>query len=359
MLRSVAKPVAIVSVTVALSFTIALLKARFVTKNQPSKLLAIMTLGPITSLRAYYLLKSKIMSKFGQSFRGCKSDAEHIASYKPKASDIIVAVPGKSGTTWLMQIAHQLRMRGMELEYDDQMDIMPWLEGGVARVLDQDINMEQVAQPRVFKSHLGWSRLQTTPFQEIKIIYCFRDIKDQLISFWKFLPPFAEAEISCWAFTTGFLLFSGIVDRGLSNLCDFWQHRHDARVCFFFFDDLRERHADCVRRVQQFMDLGVDEDVTQKVIAQSTHEYMSAPAHARKFDDHKIVHAMDLRRGIVRSVPLTGKVRKDGGKSGAGAALPQSVQDWIEWRWRCIVLPRTGFANLSAMRAAWLLEQRR
>jgi len=267
-------------------------------------------------------------------------------------------VPGKSGTTWLMQIAHQLRMRGVEHDYDDQMDVMPWLEGGAAKVLDQDINMEHVTEPRVFKSHLEWSKLGKAPFEKSKLVYCFRDIKDQLISMWKFLPPIAQADISCWAFTTGYLVLSGHVDTGLHNLCDFWDHRHDERVCFFFFDDLKERHEECVKRVQRFMDIGTDEVLTQKVVAQSTHQYMSRPDQAHKFDDHAIVYAIDKMRGVPRTVPLTGKVRKDGGKSGTGDALPQAVKDWVDWRWECIVLPRTGFADLTSMRHAWLAEQR-
>lgn len=126
---------------------------------------------------------------------------------------------------------------------------------------------------------------------------------------------------------------------------------------FFFFDDLKERHEDCVRRVQRFMDLGTDEALTQKVVAQSTHQYMSRPDQSKKFDDHKIVYAMDKKRGIERTMPLTGKVRKDGGKSGTGGALPMAVKDWVDWRWGCIVLPRTGFADLASMRRAWLDEQ--
>jgi len=348
----------IISVCLSMFVGIAALlcRARFVTTQKHSALLAVATLGPVTSLRAVGLLFVRVFRKMGIAMKGLKNLSDHIAEYKPQCTDIIVAVPGKSGTTWVMQIAHQLRMRGVEHDYDDQMDVMPWLEGGPAAVLHQDINMEQPAAPRVFKSHLEWPKLSVAPFEKSKLVYCFRDVKDQLISFWKFIPPIVHSEISCWAFTTG-MVVSGMVDKGLNNLCDFWEHRDDERVCFLFFDDLKEYHEESVVRVQRFMGLGNDENLTKRVVSQSTHEYMSRPDQSKKFDDHKIVFAMDKRRGITRTMPLTGKVRKDGGKIGSGDALPQAVKDWVDWRWKCIVLPRTGFVDLASMRRAWRAER--
>lgn len=339
-------------VGVGVAAALVLCKARFLTPHLHSPLLALMSFGPVTSCRAMYLTVTRIFMKMVPP----KPQAEHLAKYKPRPSDIIVAVPGKSGTTWLMQIAHQLRIGGQEIDFEDQMDVMPWLEGGAASILDQDPNMKQVGEPRVFKSHMGWESFEKEQLRSSKIIYCFRDIKDVAFSAWKFIPPIAHGEISCWHFTIC-LSVAGIVDRGLNDLCHFWEHRHDERVCFFFFDDLKERHVECVQRVQRFMDLGTDEALTQRVVSQSTHEYMSRPDRHTRFDDHKITFAMDAKKGITRTIPLTGKVRKDGGKSGDGKeGLPQSVKDWVDWRWKCVVFPRTGFADLQAMRRAWLAE---
>jgi len=40
--------------------------------------------------------------------------------YTPRPTDVIVSPPAKSGTTWLLHMAHQLRVGGAEPEYDDQ-----------------------------------------------------------------------------------------------------------------------------------------------------------------------------------------------------------------------------------------------
>merc|ERR1719433_1166164 len=107
------------------------------------------------------------------------------------------------------------------------------------------------------------------------------------------------------------------------------------RYVFFFFDDLKESHLHSVRRLQHFLGAGGNEELAQLVMQQSTHEFMARPENHSKFDDHRVVEAMDHVRQYSRTVPLTGKVRVGGGSSGAGReALPLAVQQWMDWRWQ-------------------------
>ena len=51
------------------------------------------------------------------------------------------------GTTLLLQICHQLRVGGKwggDWDFEDQVDVVPTLEGGPASLLKNDINAEQV-----------------------------------------------------------------------------------------------------------------------------------------------------------------------------------------------------------------------
>lgn len=336
-------------------------RGRYVFPGSSSKFVAICHLGPFTSMRSIGWMAA-LFGRFAQGFpkNMKKLGEQRVEAYKSqrRASDVVVDVPAKSGTTWLMQICHQLRMRGEEHVYDDQMEVMPWLEGGPALVLEDDVNKPQPASPRVFKSHMTWKELERKSLaKDTKVVYCFRDFKDKVYSAWRFMTPMVEYDVPFWAFSTGFVL--GDCDSALNDLCDFWQHRKDDNVCFFFFDDLKERHHECVVRVKAFMDIQGGPELVDKVVAQSTHAYMSRPDQATKFDDHQIVYTVDRNRGITRTVPLTGKVRKDGGASGSGKEkLADHIKEWIDWRWRCIVLPRTGFADLKAMRTAWAQECR-
>ncbi|CAK0843677.1 unnamed protein product, partial [Prorocentrum cordatum] len=189
-----------------------------------------------------------------------------------------------------------------------------------------------------------------------KRIYCFRDLGDALVSDWRFVAPIVPSDVPLESFAV-LRIVPGGVDRALRNLCDWWEHRHDPGVCFFLFDDLRERRHECVVRVNRFLDVSASSEVIDRVVEQSSHEFMTQPSNWSKFDDHKIVAALDAARGHTRSVPLTGKARVGGGKSGSGGEeLPAAVQQWLQWRWECVVLPRTGYRCLDELRAAWHKE---
>ena len=68
----------------------------------------------------------------------------------PRSTDVFAVTPGKSGTTWLQQIMHQLRSGG-DMTFADIDDVMPWIE--IAYDVEQDLDAEHKYQPRCFKSH--------------------------------------------------------------------------------------------------------------------------------------------------------------------------------------------------------------
>src|ERR1043165_3030497 len=82
--------------------------------------------------------------------------AAAIASFRPRPADVVIAPFGKCGTTWLQQIFHTLRTGG-DSDFDDISRVVPWIE--TAGVLGLDINAEQRAEPRGFKSHLAHDAL--------------------------------------------------------------------------------------------------------------------------------------------------------------------------------------------------------
>ncbi|MEO0442026.1 MAG: sulfotransferase domain-containing protein, partial [Pseudomonadota bacterium] len=70
---------------------------------------------------------------------------------EPRSSDIMISPYGKSGTTMMQQMFHQLRTGG-DMDFDDISRVVPWIE--TAPILGIDINANQRAEPRGFKSHL-------------------------------------------------------------------------------------------------------------------------------------------------------------------------------------------------------------
>lgn len=56
--------------------------------------------------------------------------AANSSGFKPlviRPTDVLIAPFGKSGTTWLQQIFHQLRTAG-DMDFDDISRVVPWIE---------------------------------------------------------------------------------------------------------------------------------------------------------------------------------------------------------------------------------------
>lgn len=90
-----------------------------------------------------------VLSKFFNE----ANETRALENFKPKPSDIIISPYAKCGTTLLQHIAHGLRTRG-DMDFDEITVVTPWIE--LAYDMDWDLTAEQVANPRVFKSHTSW-----------------------------------------------------------------------------------------------------------------------------------------------------------------------------------------------------------
>ncbi|MGE3461623.1 MAG: sulfotransferase domain-containing protein, partial [Pseudomonadales bacterium] len=98
---------------------------------------------------------------------------------KLRPTDVVITPFAKCGTTWMQQIVHTLRTRG-DMDFDDISRVIPWIETSTA--LGIDLNAEQRAEPRAFKSHLGWDVIPKGG----RYINVVRDPADALVSMYKF-----------------------------------------------------------------------------------------------------------------------------------------------------------------------------
>ena len=68
-------------------------------------------------------------------------------------TDVIVIVPPKHGTTWLVHVCHQIRMKGQEPDFENQLDIIGWIEASTKLASKAQ---EQPATPHLYISHLSY-----------------------------------------------------------------------------------------------------------------------------------------------------------------------------------------------------------
>src|SRR6476619_7657894 len=96
-----------------------------------------------------------------------------------RPSDVIIASYAKCGTTWLQQMVHSLRTGG-DLDFDDISRVVPWIE--TAADLGLDLDAEQRAEPRAFKSHVSWTLVPKGG----RYLVAVRDPRDALVSVHRF-----------------------------------------------------------------------------------------------------------------------------------------------------------------------------
>ena len=271
-------------------------------------------------------------------------------SFKPLPDDVIVAVPIKCGTTWLLHICHQLRMRGAEPDFECQANVITWIE--LERVYKVDpATMKQPASPRILATHLQYPLVPKGG----RIIYCFREQKDALVSAYYYLDShfLLKGRVSLPNLA---LSVMQQVESNLNDLLLWWEHRHDDDTLVLFFDDLLEDHAGCVRWIAKFIGVECDEDTLARVVHTTTHAEMAR--HHKKF--HSGAVSIEIARKFGDFLPpeneCVGRVRKNGGKSGDGQQLPVEIQQHVDQLWLDIITPKLGFSNLQEMREAWHKE---
>ena len=274
-------------------------------------------------------------------------------SFAALPTDIIVVTTPKSGTTWVTHICHQLRTKGKEPDFEEQVpQVVTILEFSIPFYHTDPNSVTQRAEPRLFFTHLPYDLIPKGG----RYIYCFRDQKDALYSWYLFLDMvfILKGRVSLPIFLNFFSAAQWTANN-LRTLLTWWEHRHDDNILLMFYDDLKEDHAGCVRRIAKFLGFDCDEETIARVVHTTTHAEMSK--HHSKFDVHSFV--LEFGKGAGDEPPGTfiGRVRKDGGKSGDGKNLPLDVQQQIDEEWRTIVASKTGYRNLKEMQDAWKEER--
>ena len=274
-------------------------------------------------------------------------------SFKPNPDDVIVALPPKNGTTWLTHICHQIRTKGQEPDFEDQMEVVCVIEASKKLFGIEPGAHVPPAAPRVFATHLLYPLLA----EGGKKIFCFRNPKDAMVSAFHFYDSVLtlKGRVSLANFAQ---VYIKPVEKHINDLLIWWEHRHDDDLLLLFFDDLKEDHEGCVRRIAKFIGIDCDKNEISRVVQTTTHEEMAR--HASKFNTRQAIVKMAEKIGEAPAPgsEIIGRVRKNGGKSGEGKRhLPLEVQQRVDQLWKEIVTAKLGFQDLNEMCEAWKKEQ--
>ena len=207
--------------------------------------------------------------------------------YEPTASDVFVSTFAKSGTNWMMQIAHQVAFRGAG-DYAHIHDVISWpdMGGRRSRRMAVSLNDERVqnASPtklRVIKTHLA---ARYVPYDEhSRYLIVVRDPKEVLVSSYHFTdgvagPLMPKPDVWLELFLTRrFPLSFG--STWAEHTAGYWALRHRPNVLVLLFQDMKRDLQGAVQQVADVLGVRLTSAEMNAVVERSTFSYMSSLEH--------------------------------------------------------------------------------
>ncbi|MCG8423444.1 MAG: sulfotransferase domain-containing protein [Proteobacteria bacterium] len=247
------------------------------------------------------------------------------AAFEPRPSDVIIATYPKCGTTWMQQIVHGIRTGG-SMNFNDITEVVPWFE--IVHFMNIDINAPQEAEPRAFKTHVGWADAP----KGARYIVVMRNPKDALLSFYHFLRGwiFVPDSISVEQFAFDLYCKGGPFGRYWDHVRSWWEQRDQDNYFFVTFDEMKSDLAGVVRAISGFLHIELDDQTVANVVKQSSFGFMQE--HKSKFDDYPLRVAIEKAVGLPQgNQPPKVRAGKVGGYKGE---MPDSVIEAMDALWK-------------------------
>jgi aryl sulfotransferase len=244
--------------------------------------------------------------------------------------DVVISVPIKSGTTWTMNIVHQL-LTGGTTDFRDIYEEVPWIEFlGYPGQPHQDVLDRISAMPaahrRAFKTH---SAPPGVPFKsagsgrDVKYIVVFRNPEEALVSFRPFLDKHSDEWFDLWGMPREALcrpdfpsFYSDVIDgHGMQGalfgfLAAWWPLRDEPNVLFMHFSDMKRDHEASIRKIAKFLGTEPGDDQWPTILENTSFPWMKQ--HESKFEARTAGKVPILKSGAMIRKGEVGKAKSDG-----------------------------------------------
>jgi hypothetical protein len=204
-------------------------------------------------------------------------------AYTPGEQDVFVMTYAKSGTNWMMQVVWQL-IHHCEKEFDHIHSVVPWPDAvlNTRTMKNYAIPLEKATawrtapeQKRIIKTHLNW---EMVPYSEqARYIAVIRDPKDVFVSSYFFLREnfFGRAMPSLETMHRLFVDGKALTGQSWAlNAAGYWAQHHRPNVLVVPFTSMKHDLEGTVRKIAEFLDIHVSEDVIGEVCRRSSFTYM-------------------------------------------------------------------------------------
>ena len=242
-----------------------------------------------------------------------------------REGDIVVSVPPKSGTTWTMNIVHQLRTGG-DPDFADIYAEVPWLEFVehplcTAEEVVARIDSMPADRRRAFKSHSAPPML---PYlDDVKYVVIVRNPEEAIASLEPFMRQHTAEWLELWqipraafvqpdfeSFYTKSLVAEALPAMFFGFMAQWWPLRQRDNVLLLHFADMKRDHEGSVRKIASFLGLEPSAEQWPTILEHTSFAWMKQ--HDRKFDATTITEVPFWYPGAMVRHGRVGAAREDG-----------------------------------------------
>lgn len=271
-----------------------------------------------------------------------ENGVEEIIQFQP--SDVLILGPRKTGTTWLQQIFHQIRMRGDE-NFTDIYDVTKSCSTYCSSFAGYLVDGPQVGTPRIFKSHGSFEVIPKIDGMMFAIVV--RDPLDTVWSNVKFATRFFgyNRDMTYEEMTRLYSSTSPYVLSPWQFICNWFPHKEDPNVLWLHYEDLLKNLKFCIQKCADFIKVELTETELDRIYQFCTFDYMSS--HTDKFSGGELLDALrSLSQHTGDWQSQLGMVRSDGGNAGQGRKLMSAdMKEFVNQSWKDSVEKSLGFAT--------------
>ena len=245
--------------------------------------------------------------------------------------DIVISVPAKSGTTWTMNIVHQL-LTGGTPDFRDIYAEVPWIEflGDPGESFDDVLNRLD-AMPkdrrRAFKTHSAPPAipyLDASSGHNAKYIVVCRNPEEALVSFRPFIEKHSQEWFDLWGMPKEAMtapdfasFYFEIVDTFAMHINAFfgflnawWPLRREDNVLFLHYADMKRDHEGAIRKIANFIGVNPTNDQWPAILEYTSFPWMKR--HEEKFELSTTSRVPVLETGAMIRKGETGSAKADG-----------------------------------------------
>jgi len=256
----------------------------------------------------------------------------HLRDFQPRPSDTYILTAPRTGTTFLQMLLHALRTGGTHTAFDDVYQIVPWDK--LAWDIGQRLDAEQVAFPRLFKSH---SRLGVVN-RGARYVTLVRDVEATASSVFNFFRAKGANSELIGEHTTA---SEWVVASRWSNWADFYADV--ARGCALpnvlalCYEDVAADPGHFLDLLADFISVPRPVDAARKrILRLSSRGWMKA--HGSRFDES------------FWSADLVGPPASRVNRKGLHGELDAAAKRTLKELWSAEVATKTGLSDYGALR---------